>query len=296
MLPSPWVDNISRSLGEMQQGLRNFAPSLFAGVRINGPEIKALLQHIRLPSFLYKDTQCLTLQDFSARNGEAWLAAALGLANFVPGFVMGFLIGVLVELPKGGKSEPADASSKKRLTGGGGRRGLRGNTGTFRPSHSASTAAEEESGELKMVFVVRQDLKMGAGKIASQCARKLFIYHKTDEAIDALETRRGGRVGKIDLATLPDAAVGTYEECLNRGQRLLLRKWEDCGQPKIVVTCKSQHEMNELRAKAERAGLPCFTVADAGRTQVAAGSKTVLAIGPGAKTTIDNVTRHLRLL
>ncbi|KAG6544698.1 hypothetical protein Mapa_013888 [Marchantia paleacea] len=199
----------------------------------------------------------------SRKKGETWLSAALGLANFVPGFVMGFLIGVLVELPKGGKSVPADASSKKRLTGGGGRRGLRSNTGTFRPSNSASIAAEEESGELKMVFVVRLDLKMGAGKIASQCAH---------------------------------AAVGSYEECLSRGQRLLLRKWEDCGQPKIVVTCRNQHEMNELRAKAERAGLPCFTVADAGRTQVAAGSKTVLSIGPGAKTTIDNVTRHLRLL
>jgi PTH2 family peptidyl-tRNA hydrolase len=48
----------------------------------------------------------------------------------------------------------------------------------------------------------------------------------------------------------------------------LLKKWEDCGQPKIVVTCKNQHELNELRSKAERVGLPTFTVADAGRTQV----------------------------
>lgn len=53
---------------------------------------------------------------------------------------------------------------------------------------------------------------------------------------------------------------------------------------------------NELRGKADGAGLPTYTVADAGRTQVAAGSKTVLVIGPGTKASVDTLTRHLRLL
>ncbi|MCO5563695.1 hypothetical protein L7F22_017342 [Adiantum nelumboides] len=79
-------------------------------------------------------------------------------------------------------------------------------------------------------------------------------------------------------------------------KRQILLSWEQCGQPKIVVTCKNQQEMNDLSAKAKRAGLPTFTVADAGRTQVAAGSKTVLVVGPGPKTAVDAVTRHLRLL
>lgn len=43
-------------------------------------------------------------------------------------------------------------------------------------------------------------------------------------------------------------------------------------------------------------GLPTYIVHDAGRTQIAAGSQTVLAIGPGPKTTIDRVTGHLSLL
>lgn len=34
----------------------------------------------------------------------------------------------------------------------------------------------------------------------------------------------------------------------------------------------------------------------AGRTQVAPGSRTVLAIGPAPKSAIDKVTGHLRLL
>ncbi|KAL6547557.1 hypothetical protein OROHE_009262 [Orobanche hederae] len=43
---------------------------------------------------------------------------------------------------------------------------------------------------------------------------------------------------------------------------------------------ESTRNGNKLRDAAETIGLPTFTVADAGRTQVSAGSKTVLAIGP----------------
>ena len=49
-----------------------------------------------------------------------------------------------------------------------------------------------------------------------------------------------------------------------------------------------------LAAEAQR--LPCYLVADAGRTQVAAGSHTVLAIGPAPESVIDGITGNLRLL
>ncbi|KAF0925167.1 hypothetical protein E2562_015586 [Oryza meyeriana var. granulata] len=98
-----------------------------------------------------------------------------------------------------------------------------------------------------LVLVVRQDLKMGTGKIASQCAH---------------------------------AATGLYAE-LTASNRGLLRQWEQFGQAKIVLTCKNQQEMNRLKETAEHRGIPTFVVADAGRTQVQAGSKTVLAVGPG---------------
>jgi len=84
-----------------------------------------------------------------------------------------------------------------------------------------------------------------------------------------------------------------YIICSNRG---LLRQWEQLGQAKIVLTCKNQQEMNRLKETAEHRGIPTFIVADAGRTQVLAGSKTVLAIGPGRKADIDAVTGKLRLL
>jgi PTH2 family peptidyl-tRNA hydrolase len=83
---------------------------------------------------------------------------------------------------------------------------------------------------------------------------------------------------------------------LMQSDRYLLRRWEENGQPKIVVTCKNQQEMNKITEAAESVGLPTFVVADAGRTEVAAGSRTVLAVGPGPKELVDSITGRLALL
>ncbi|KAG9449155.1 hypothetical protein H6P81_009120 [Aristolochia fimbriata] len=172
---------------------------------------------------------------------ETWLAASLKPENFIPGLIVGFLLGLFVDFPR---SKNARGPSLPN---------------SCRQQKGVSQSGDEE---LKMVLVVRQDLKMGTGKIASQCAH---------------------------------AASGMYAE-LMKSQLSLLRRWEQCGQPKIVVTCKNQPEMNKLKHAAECIGLPTFIVADAGRTQVLAGSKTVLAIGPGKKASVDSVTGKLRLL
>jgi PTH2 family peptidyl-tRNA hydrolase len=59
------------------------------------------------------------------------------------------------------------------------------------------------------------------------------------------------------------------------------------------TTCLCQEE---LEALALQAGLPCYLVRDAGRTQIPAGSQTVLAIGPAPKSKINDITGHLKLL
>eukprot|EP00249_Psilotum_nudum_P014930 c25075_g1_i1 orf=610-1206(+) len=185
------------------------------------------------------------------REEPIWLKACFRAVNFLPGLILGFLLGLWVELPKKGPADNTRHTGKNVISDSSKRR-----------VGQASSISGNIGEELKMVFVVRQDLKMGGGKVASQCAH---------------------------------AAVGIYSE-LMKSQRSLLQRWEQYGQPKIVVTCKNLQEMNNLRAKAEMAGIPTFIVADAGKTQVAAGSKTVLAIGPGAKSSIDSITHHLRLL
>ncbi len=51
-----------------------------------------------------------------------------------------------------------------------------------------------------------------------------------------------------------------------------------------------------LLKKADELNIPYYLVEDAGRTQIAAGSKTVLALGPWKKSTLDELTGHLKLL
>lgn len=116
--------------------------------------------------------------------------------------------------------------------------------------------------ELKMVLVVNDELKMGKGKIGAQCAH---------------------------------AAVGAVER-MGASHPLALRQWEEMGQAKICLRAESTAALRALAREAAAQGLPTFIVQDAGRTQVAAGSRTVLAIGPAPRSAVDRVTGHLKLL
>ena len=51
-----------------------------------------------------------------------------------------------------------------------------------------------------------------------------------------------------------------------------------------------------LQATAISLGLVAEVIQDAGRTQIASGSHTVLGIGPARKSVLDKVTGHLKLL
>ncbi|KAM7259856.1 hypothetical protein ACFE04_015597 [Oxalis oulophora] len=159
-----------------------------------------------------------------------WFAASFKPENFLPGLIIGFIVGLLMDL-----ADPLqNQTNKKKMNFSSGK------------LQQQSLVSSDDGQDLKMVLVVRRDLKMGSGKIAAQCAH---------------------------------AATGMYAE-LMQSDRSLLRQWEQCGQAKIVVTCKNQQDMIKLRESADSIGLPTFVVADAGKTQVAAGSKTVLAVGP----------------
>lgn len=58
----------------------------------------------------------------------------------------------------------------------------------------------------------------------------------------------------------------------------------------------TESEVLELYRRAKTSGLNACLIADAGRTQIAAGSKTVLAIGPDEIQKIDGLTGNLKLL
>lgn len=68
------------------------------------------------------------------------------------------------------------------------------------------------------------------------------------------------------------------------------------SQAKICLKVPDQAELERLRVLVKKAHLISYQVEDAGRTQIAAGSQTVLAIGPAPVQEIDRITGHLKLL
>ena len=54
-------------------------------------------------------------------------------------------------------------------------------------------------------------------------------------------------------------------------------------------------QLEGLYAHAKALNLVSSVVEDAGRTQIASGSKTVVGVGPGPQSEIDKVMGHLKL-
>lgn len=115
---------------------------------------------------------------------------------------------------------------------------------------------------LKMALVVRTDIKMTKGKTAAQCSH---------------------------------AAIMCYQSSMyDNGDTL--RNWVLTGQPKIVLKVDSIEELKEIFNKAEEEGVLVKGVLDAGRTQLEAGTETVIGIGPDDAEKIDKIVGHLKLL
>lgn len=130
-----------------------------------------------------------------------------------------------------------------------------------------STALNDIPGEVRMTLVVRQDLKMGKGKAAAQCSHATLALYKK----------------------MSDSSSAAYNP-------ELLRRWErGNGQAKVTLQVPNQEEMDLLFAKAMSLGVNAYIVHDAGRTQIAAGSATVLGLGPAPKSVMDQITGELKL-
>ncbi|XP_035784627.1 probable peptidyl-tRNA hydrolase 2 [Anopheles albimanus] len=118
---------------------------------------------------------------------------------------------------------------------------------------------------LKMVLVVRTDLGLKKGKIASQCAHAAV------------------------MCCMRAAAGGT-------DTRRQLDFWLAQGQPKIVLKVDGPEKLHLLTQRATAAGVLAEVVRDAGRTQVASGTETVLGLGPERSEVIDALVGDLKLL
>lgn len=119
-----------------------------------------------------------------------------------------------------------------------------------------------EDAPFKLVLCVNGSLRMHKGKIAAQCCH---------------------------------AALGAYKLAFKYADTAI-NAWEDNGQEKEAVQVDTEEEMFSVCKKAAAAGLVTCLFVDEGRTQVAPGSKTVLAIGPAPVAAFKDLTSHLKLL
>lgn len=123
--------------------------------------------------------------------------------------------------------------------------------GIFRPSE-----------EYKLVVLVRNDLKMGKGKIAAQVAHAavecaLYAEKKDKKSFEA---------------------------------------WHSSGQAKIVLKVNDMDELEEYLKLARSQGIHTAVITDAGRTQIAPGTTTCMGLGPAPVSELDRITGELSML
>lgn len=113
--------------------------------------------------------------------------------------------------------------------------------------------------QYKQVILIRQDLKLPKGKLAAQAS------HASVEAV---------------LKSDPK----------------LIKAWRSEGMAKIVLKVKDEKELVKYFQQAKDSNLTASLITDAGKTVVAPGTKTAVAIGPDQMEKIDKITGHLPLL
>ncbi|MGI0081027.1 MAG: peptidyl-tRNA hydrolase Pth2 [Nitrososphaerales archaeon] len=116
--------------------------------------------------------------------------------------------------------------------------------------------------EYKQVIVVRNDLKMGKGKLAVQVAH---------------------------------ASVSSVEQA-RKHRPAWYQAWIHDNQAKICVKVNSEKELRLIKGRVDEAGIPNALIQDAGLTQLDPGTTTCLGIGPAPSEVLDRYTGELKLL
>lgn len=144
---------------------------------------------------------------------------------------------------------------------------------------------------IKQIIVVREDLNMSRGKIASQVA-----HASMKSLVDAME-----RV-EVKYPVMTDTSAGVEYSTKSALQLDLdsdkeLKAWLEGSFTKIVVYVKSEEKLMNLYEKVKSAGLRVSLIIDNGTTEFGGvKTKTCIAIGPHDAERIDPFTKKYPLL
>jgi PTH2 family peptidyl-tRNA hydrolase len=132
--------------------------------------------------------------------------------------------------------------------------------GYFHPKSDAKPIDTSEAGSVVMVLAVRKDLGMRNGKMAAQFGHGgLGLFLKTAKHHPEIAER-----------------------------------WATGDIPKRFFYLQSEDDMELLNHRAEQFNYCRSVIVDAGRTQIAAGSATVLAVGPVPLSNLNALTEGLK--
>lgn len=144
--------------------------------------------------------------------------------------------------------------------------------------------------DIKQVIIVRKDLNMRKGKIASQVAhasmKVLLDLMKKSTQSRWIEKWNGSSMEVKDTIRTLEIPEASY-----------LNQWLNGSFAKIVVSCNSEDELLALQFKAVNEFLLTAAITDEGATEFnGVPTMTCLAIGPNSSERIDKITGHLKLL
>lgn len=111
----------------------------------------------------------------------------------------------------------------------------------------------------KQVIVIRKDLKMSKGKLATQAAH---------------------------------ASVNVYK----KAKKSIVDEWLSNGGKKVILKVDTEKELINIYEKAKVSKLPCVLIKDAGLTHLSPGTVTAVGIGPDDEKKINKITGKLKLL
>jgi peptidyl-tRNA hydrolase, PTH2 family len=113
--------------------------------------------------------------------------------------------------------------------------------------------------EYKQAILIRDDLKLPKGKMASQAAH---------------------------------AAV----EAVLRSSDAMVSAWRSQGSKKVVLKVSTLEELYRFVRFAQTEKLVASVITDAGRTVIEPGTVTCAALGPADEVSIDKVVGNLKLM
>ena len=116
--------------------------------------------------------------------------------------------------------------------------------------------------ELKMWLAVRTDLPLSRGKLAVQAMH----------------------------------ASGLLHLIVARDKPELMQAYLQDATPKISVRVDSASALDRVEQEAIAAGIPCFVVTDAGRTEIEPGTRTVCLFGPAYRHDLPSFLKRLQTL